>query len=100
MAQIQVTSSQVKSKADMLASYNKQLNSQISVLQQQKNSLLTMWEGEAKNAFSKAFDSDIKQMQNFYAEMNNYVAKLREIVNSYEQAEAKNVRIATDRTYR
>lgn len=100
MAQITVTSSQVKSKADLLASYNRQLNSQINVLQQIEASLLTMWEGEAKNAFDKAFKSDIKQMQNFYAEINNYVARLKEIVASYEEAEAKNIRTATERTYR
>ena len=100
MAQIQVTSSQVKSKADMLNNYNKQLSTQIDSLQQQEGSLLRMWEGEAKNAFHKAFTSDIQQMKNFYLEINNYVAKLRDIVKSYEEAERKNIQIATDRPYR
>lgn len=100
MAQITVTSSQVQSKADMLQSYNNQLNSQIGFLQKMESSLMTMWEGEAKNKFHSEFNKDIAQMQNFYAEINQYVAKLKEIVKSYEEAERKNVQTATVRTYK
>lgn len=100
MAQITVTTRELKNKATSLQSSNQQLNSQISQLQQQEASLCSMWEGDAKNAFDKAFKSDIQQMQNFYKEIQQYVAKLNEIISSYEQAEQRNTQTATTRSYR
>lgn len=100
MAQITVTTSQVKGKADMLKSYNSQLNSQISQLQQQESSLCSMWDGDAKNAFDKEFKKDIVQMQNFYKAIEQYVAKLNEIVKAYDDAESRNTQTATNRTYK
>lgn len=100
MAQITVTTSQLKSKISTLQSYNRQLNTQISQLQNQERSLCSMWEGEAKNTFDAAFNKDIQQMQNFYKAIEQYVAKLTEIVKSYEQAEAKNTQTANTRSYK
>ncbi len=98
--QITVTTSTLKSKASSLQSSNRQLNAQITQLQNQESSLCNMWEGDAKTAFDKAFRNDIQQMQNFTKEIDQYVSKLNEIIKSYEQAESRNTQTANQRTYR
>lgn len=100
MAQFTVTTAQLNQKAGELRANNRNLTSQISNLQSQQRTLNGMWEGDAKRAFDKAFNQDIVQMQNFYKEIENYVAKLTEIAKNYEQAEAKNVETANVRTYK
>lgn len=100
MAQITVTTKTLSGKATELQGYNKQLNTQITALQQQEKALCGMWEGDAKEAFDKAFQSDIKQMQNFYEAIGKFVTQLNEIVKNYNAAEAKNVNIASERKYK
>lgn len=98
--QITVTTSTLRNKASSLQSSNGQLKTQITQLQQQESSLCSMWEGDAKTAFDKAFRSDIQQMQNFTKEIDQYVAKLNEIIKSYEEAERRNTQTASQRSYK
>jgi uncharacterized protein YukE len=59
-----------------------------------------MWEGDAKNAFEKAFRSDRGQMDNFYSLINQYCTALDNIAAKYETAEQRNINTATTRSYR
>ena len=86
---IQVTTATLKNKANEL----KNLNSA-------ESSLNGMWEGEAKDAFHKAFSQDITQMHNFYNAIEQYVQKLEQIAAAYEKAEKKNTSTATTRKYK
>lgn len=97
--QFTVTTAQLNQKAGELRNSNRSLTTQIETLRNQHNSLNGMWEGDAKNAFDKAFNRDIQQMQNFYNEINKYVDKLTEIAKNYEVAENKNLTRAVERTY-
>lgn len=98
--QFTVTTAQLNQKAGELRANNRNLTTQIENLRSQERALNGMWEGDAKNAFDKAFNQDIVQMQNFYKEIENYVTKLTEIAKTYEQAEMRNVERGNVRTYK
>lgn len=100
MALIQVTASQLKSKANELRSFNGQFKSQVGNLESQEASLASMWEGEAKNAFHTAFMNDKGQMDKFYELIEQYCQALETIAQKYEQAEAQNAQTASQRTYK
>ncbi len=98
--QFTVTTAELNQKAGELRANNRNLTTQIENLRSQHSALNGMWEGDAKQAFDKAFNHDIQQMQNFYKEIENYVSKLAEIAKTYEQAEARNMETANVRTYK
>lgn len=100
MAEFTVTTSELNQKAGELRANNRNLTTQIENLRNQHSALNGMWEGDAKQAFDKAFNNDIQQMKNFYEETARYADKLMEIAKTYEQAEAKNVETAHVRTYK
>lgn len=99
MAAFQVTSSQLKAKAGELRDLNNQFKTQKGNLETQESSLMSMWEGEAKNAFDTAFKNDAAQMDNFYNLIEQYCAALENIASKYDMAEAQNVSTAQSRTY-
>ena len=99
MAGFQVTASQLKAKAGELRELNSQFKTQVGNLENQEQSLCSMWEGDSKNAFHTAFNNDKTQMNNFYNLIIQYCASLESIASQYEMAEAKNVSIASTRNY-
>lgn len=99
-SQITVSTRELNSKAQTLQTNNQRLNTLIDQLRTQEASLCSMWEGDAKDEFDKAFRSDINQMKNFYEAIKDYVVKLNEIIKNYDEAEARNVQIAQERKYR
>ena len=99
MAEIMVTASELKSKAGTLKEYNSRFKAQVGNLESQEGRLVGMWEGEARNAFDKAFKSDKAQFDNFYNLIEQYVATLELIAAKYAQAEAQNVSTASTRSY-
>lgn len=99
-SQITVSTRELNSKAQTLQTNNQRLNTLIDQLRTQEASLCSMWEGDAKDEFDKAFRSDINQMKNFYDAIKDYVVKLNEIIKNYDEAEARNVQIAQERKYR
>ena len=90
----------IKSKADELKSLNSSLKKQIEELVSTESSLNSMWDGDANDAFHKEFNQDVVQMNNFYNAIEKYVQSLREIVSTYEKAEAANLSTANQRTYK
>lgn len=100
MALIQVTASQLKTKANELRSLNGQFKAQVGNLESQEAALASMWEGEAKNAFHTAFNNDKVQMDNFYNLIEKYCQALETIAQKYEQAEAQNLQTASNRSYK
>ncbi len=97
---IRVSASQLIAKANELKNLNAQFRSNIGELEATEETLRTMWEGEANDAFHNAFTSDKTQMTNFYNAIEVYVMRLLEIAAKYQQAEATNTEIANNRTYR
>ena len=98
MALIQVTSQQIRDKAEDLRSQNNNVRNQIENLRAQENSLSGMWEGEARDSFRNAFSTDIAKMTEFCAAIDQYASALDTIADKYDVAENKNVSTANART--
>ncbi len=99
MSFFQVTSSQLRSKAEKIMDLNNQFKGKAAQLGEQESSLCGMWEGAAKDAFHQAFLRDRQQMDVFHQLIGQYVQALLEIAARYEQAEARNREIAAARNY-
>ncbi len=99
MSEIIVTSSMLRSKAEELNNMNEQFRNAVSSLRDVENVLRSQFEGEASDAFHKAFSNDTIQMQNFYNAIAQYVQKLIQIADTYEKAEQANVATANARNY-
>lgn len=99
MAAFQVTASQLKAKASELRELNNQFKTQVGNLESQEGSLMSMWEGNARNTFDTAFKNDKAQMDNFYNLIEQYCVALENIAAKYDMAEAQNVSTASTRTY-
>ena len=99
MAAFTVTSSELKAKAGELRDLNAQFKTQTGNLESQEGSLVSMWEGEARNPFDTAFKNDKTQMDNFYNLIEQYCVALDNIAAKYDMAEAQNASIAQTRSY-
>ena len=99
MGVIRVTATELKAKADELASLNASLKTNISDLEACEQNLATMWDGEAKDAFHQAFNNDKVQMNNFSMLIEKYVATMLVAAAKYAQAESTNVNTASTRNY-
>lgn len=99
MSFFEVTSQEIRAKAEMLQELNQQFRTKSADLSDKEQSLISMWEGEAKRAFHSAYTKDKGQMDVFNQLIDQYVAALLEIAQKYEIAERKAVELATARTY-
>lgn len=99
MANIRVTAAELKAGAEELRSLNQQFKAAVSELESTEGALNTMWEGEARNTFHRAFTSDKTQMTNFYNAIEVYAQRLEAAAAKYAQAEAQNTEIAATRNY-
>ena len=96
---IRVSAHELIAKAQELRSLNAQFKARIADLEGTEESLRSMWEGDANTAFANAFNNDKIQMTNFYNAIEMYIYRLLEIAARYQQAEAANAEIASNRTY-
>lgn len=96
---ITVNTATVNSKASELKTLNSNFKKQVSNLRTAEKTLNSMWDGDANDAFHKAFESDATQMDNFYNAIEKYVSNLQEIVKAYDKAEKANLNTATKRKY-
>ena len=92
MAEIRVTPSELRSKADELEQLNRQFQQEVTSMVGYEQELAGMWEGEAQKAFRKAFNDD-KQKMDLFAQNQ----ALRADAQKYEEAEQRNIGIATTR---
>lgn len=99
MGVIRVTATELRAKAEELASLNASLKTNISDLEACEQNLATMWDGEAKDAFHQAFNNDKIQMNNFSMLIEKYVATMQAVAAKYAQAESTNVSTASTRNY-
>lgn len=99
MSRFRVSATELNAKAEQLRELNAQFRSEVSALEEQEQSLVGMWEGEAKNAFDQAFKNDKIQMDRFYNAIEVYAMRLESAAAKYAQTENQNVEIATTRNY-
>lgn len=99
MADIKVTSSELRAAASNLQEYNSNFKSQVEALVNSEAVLGGQWQGDANTAFHKAFMNDKAFMDQFAAEIEKYCAALETAAAKYDAREAANVEIATQRKY-
>lgn len=97
MAEIRVTPSELRNKADELERLNNQFKQEVTSMVGYEQELSGMWEGEAQKAFRKAFNDDKQKMDLFSQNIEKYVQALRADAQKYEETEQKNIGIATAR---
>ena len=90
---------QLTERANELETLNEQLLTEIGTLNEREAELAGMWEGEAKEAFRRAYASDAIQMKNFYNAIRIYVQQLRFIIECYRRYEAINSELGNSRSY-
>lgn len=99
MGVIRVTAADIKRTSEQLKSFDQNFKSQVEKLNSSEGSLNSMWEGDAKNAFHAAFQSDREYMNQFYNLIQKYCQALDNIAVEYENAEARNTDTATRRSF-
>lgn len=99
MAQILVTSAELRAAAGTLREYNSNFKNQVASLESSEGTLKSQWQGAANDAFHTAFMNDKAFMDKFAAEIENYCTALENIAAKYDAAEAANVETAATRKY-
>lgn len=97
MAEIKVTPKELRNKAQELQNLNKQFRSEVEKMVGYRTQLDNMWEGEARQAFDKAFDTDKNKWDLFARNIDDYVQKMIEAAETYETAEQNNIQTASVR---
>lgn len=97
MAEIKVTPRELRNKADQLEQFNRQFRNEVKKMEGYESQLSSMWDGDAKQAFRKAFNDDKIKMERFALNIDKYIMALREDAQKYEEAEQKATNIATER---
>ena len=97
-ANFNVTASNLSSGAATLAELNADFRSRVETLTASEESLNSMWEGEAREAFRRVFMEDKEQLDRFAQLIDRYVAVLEKIAENYKRAEETNTSIAATRT--
>ena len=100
MSDFKVTPSVLKSNADTLTDLNARFKGSVDSLVTSEGALNAMWDGEANDAFHKAFNNDMIQLHNFFNAIEQYIAKLNQIAQAYDKAEKTNVSTANTRKYK
>lgn len=100
MAEIKVTSGELKNKASELRQLNGQFKKSVEEMTSNEQQLIGMWDGESKDAFHNAYNSDKSQMDVFYDTIEKYCQALEKNAAQYEMAEKKNLSTASTRSYR
>jgi len=98
MAEIKVTPQELKTKAETLQNFNTQFRSAVEKMVGYVSQLNGMWEGEAKEAFNKAFNDDKGKMDQFAQNIEKYVQALLESASQYENAEKTATSLASQRS--
>lgn len=99
MAEIKVTTSEVRNKEAQLQQQNAEFRAKVQQLVDLEGALGSGWEGDAKNAFRAAFNNDKAQWDNFAALIDKYCQALEQIATEYDNKEAMNANIASQRSY-
>ena len=100
MAAFEVDTRLVQQTACELRQMNSKFQKQVNDLEASKRSLDSKWDGEANEAFNRAFMEDKGYMTQFFNVIQQYCQALETIVREYNDAERRTSQIARERTAR
>lgn len=98
MSEILVSPSEIRNKAEQLKNLNNSFRHEVEKMIGYQQSLNSMWEGEAKEAFNRAFQTDRSKWESFAKNIDDFVTKILIIVTTWENAEKQAVQIASTRS--
>ena len=94
MSLIRVKANELRNAGAELRSFNAQLKNEAEEFINDANALGATWEGDTKQAFMQATNSDKRQMDAFMALIEKYCTTIEQIAAEYDKAEANNASIA------
>lgn len=97
MAEIKVTPKELRKKAEELKNLNEKFRSEVEKMVGYRTQLDSMWDGEARTAFDRAFDTDKGKWDTFARNIDDYIQKMIEAAETYETAEQNNLQTASVR---
>jgi len=89
MAEIKVTSNQLKEKSQRLKSASANIQTLQNEIDSEVNRIKPAWTGEASEAFSKKYLTISSDLKGIYETINKYSAFLDEAAASFAEAELK-----------
>ena len=98
MAQMIISSSELKKKKEALEGLKKVLSGQIQQLEEKAGKLNSMWEGDAKETFVKSFKADTDNLRKALNVIADFLIVLEKIISIYMMMEAKNIQTAGGRS--
>ena len=99
MSEFSIDFGKAKAALEQLNSLVKSMETKLVALDDAKSSVISMWEGPAREAFINAFNNDRGQMDEFIAGLKQYVSVLEADINNYIRAENSNVELGNSRSY-
>ena len=97
-SEIRVTPQELRNKAGDFRQHNADFRSEVERMNGYVSELSGMWDGEAKEAFNKAFNDDKGKMDLFAKNIDKYVQALEETAKQYEEAEKTAASLASQRS--
>lgn len=91
MAEIKVTSTQMREKSSTLKSISNNIKSLSDEINQEVTKIKPVWEGEAADSFMKKFTELNKSLQSIYETIAKYSDYLNSAADDFAQAESINV---------
>ena len=89
MSQMTISAAQQKKKKERLSALSRTMNTQIGQLEQVGNSLDSMWEGAAKEAFKRSLKTDLAKIKLFFTIVSAMLTILEKIIQSKKKAETR-----------
>ncbi len=99
MATIRVSANELRARAEELNDLNATLKTMVEEFDSASQALAAQWEGEARDVFVNACTMDKEQMYNFMTVINEFYQALLNVAKMYEEAEERNLDIASSRSY-
>ena len=97
MAMTRVSTQKLKDEANALKNVKNQLQNEITAMRSYSARYLSMWDGEAKKAFTDSVTKNMNLLNLFVNNMDKFINALNNISADYEQAENKAKSIAASK---
>lgn len=94
MSQMTISAAQLEAKKERLSALSRTMNTQIGQLEQVGNSLDSMWEGAAKEAFKRSLKTDLAKIKLFFTIVSAMLTILEKIISLYKKMESQNIATA------
>ena len=97
MADIKVSTQQLRNVASQLSTMKSRLVNEASAMRTNQRTLTGQWDGPSNEAFDRAFNRNVSEFENFNNLVQDYINALNNYAAQYERMEQENQNIAATR---